>query len=462
MNGCLTQPSRLPLIGPAMAGAAAIGSLVAIQPRLAVGLVVGGALVALPFVAPVTHLVLLVVITATVPFEVQARFAFGAGPGSTGLIVSDVLLLGGLLRALAVMLDLRLTRRAGVAVAIVLALLAVAIMQFLRGLSVGQELAGPELRPLLGFGVLLVALPIVVQRPARDRLFRGLVVVGLVLALWGIVQWSLNIPFSTIGDAGVRRSVPFATTARGALQGGLYGYPIAATLALAALVATDGRSPMRRVLLVAVLALNCIDLLLTYERVLWISTLAAFGFVVLKSRGSQRVKGLLMAPAAVMVLIACFAIVAPTDLAGARERLVSVGQYGADRSLRFRTLEADHVIEQIRAEPILGSGLGATILWGRPYEHVRPAYQSFSHNSYLWLVWKLGFPGAALLAMLFVYALVGRRRPGDTATAAAVQIGAQAALFACALQAFVYPNFVASITVSIGLLLALCVSGRRA
>jgi O-antigen ligase len=160
-------------------------------------------------------------------------------------------------------------------------------------------------------------------------------------------------------------------------------------------------------------------------------------------------------PAAAAMVIGCFAIVAPTNLTAARQRLVSVGHYGQDKSLRARTLEARHVTEQIRAHPALGSGLGAQILWGRPYERVKPTYQSFSHNGYLWLAWKLGIPSAALLVLLLAMAIARRRGPPAASTPQAVRLGAQAALLASLLQGFIYPTFVASVTVAMGLLLAM-------
>jgi hypothetical protein len=459
MNSTLAQPSRLPFVAVAASSAAMVGALAGLDPRLAAGLVGGLALIALAFVAPVTHLVLLL-IAAIVPFGVQNRFGFGGGPGSPGLIASDVLLIGGLLRATAVLLDRRPARRARNAVGVVLVFLAVAMAQTLHGLAAGHDpsLVGAELRGPLGFAVLIVALPIAADPSARDRLFKGLVVVGLALGLWGIAQWGLNLPFSVVGDAGVRTEVPFTTAGRGALQGGLYWYPIAAVLAFAALLETEARSTAKRLLLGVVLALNCIDLLVTYERVIWVSTLAAFAFVALKASGSQRAKALALAPAAVALLIASFAIVAPTDLTAARERLASVGQYGQDRSLRFRKLEARHVTDRVRASPVLGSGLGASIVWGRPYEHVPPIEQSFSHNSYLWLAWKLGIAGAAVLVLLLARAVLRRRGPLAAGTPRAVVVGAQAALLACILQAFVYPNLVASVTAAMGLLVTLAMA----
>ena len=83
----------------------------AADPKLAVALVAGGLLLALPFVAPVAHLVLLLLVTAIVPFDLQNTFAFGGGPGSPGVLPSDVLLLGGLARAALVLLDTPLERR---------------------------------------------------------------------------------------------------------------------------------------------------------------------------------------------------------------------------------------------------------------------------------------------------------------------------------------------------------------
>ena len=106
------------------------------------------------------------------------------------------------------------------------------------------------------------------------------------------------------------------------------------------------------------------------------------------------------------------AVAAPRDLTAARERLLSLGNYGSDLSVRYRLTESRHVIDEIRAQPLVGSGLGATILWGRAYEGVRPSTESFAHNGYLWLAWKLGAPAAGLSAAPGRGAALWRRPAG--------------------------------------------------
>ena len=113
--------SRLRAPALALAAAALVGALAGADPKLAFALVGGGLLLALPFVAPVAHLVLLLLVTAIVPFDLQNTFAFGGGPGSPGLLPSDVLLFGGLARAALVLLDTPLERIPRLALALVAA-----------------------------------------------------------------------------------------------------------------------------------------------------------------------------------------------------------------------------------------------------------------------------------------------------------------------------------------------------
>src|SRR4051794_29306312 len=62
---------RSPVPALALAGALLVGGLAAVDPMLAVGAAGASALLALAFVMPVAHLVLLVIVTAIVPFDVQ-------------------------------------------------------------------------------------------------------------------------------------------------------------------------------------------------------------------------------------------------------------------------------------------------------------------------------------------------------------------------------------------------------
>jgi O-antigen ligase len=222
------------------------------------------------------------------------------------------------------------------------------------------------------------------------------------------------------------------------------------------------RSAGTRALLAAIAGLNAIDLLLTYERTLWVATLLALALLGLKAAPEQRLRTLTLGPALLMLVVAGMAVVAPRDLTAARERLVSIAQYGSDRSVRYRVTETRHVTGEISARPVLGSGLGATILWGRPYEGVQPATESYAHNGYLWLAWKLGAPGAALLVLLLIGAALLRGPPTTTTTLGALRVGAQAGLLVLLVASITFAAFNAlAITAVMGVLVAICFAPQR-
>ena len=452
--------SAVPVV--ALATAAALGVAAAVDPRIALALVGGGVLVVLAFLAPVAHLTLLLLVTAIVPFGLQNAVAFGGGQGSPGLFPSDVLLVGGLVRAGLVLLDTPLERRAGRSVAALLVLLGVAILQALHGLRSGYDAgtAGTELRVLLGFGAGVVALPLLRDPAARSRVFGGLLVVGLAIGAWGVIQWTMDLPFTAAEDAGVRAGVRFTTEGRGQIQGGLFAFPVAIVMAVAALLSHEVTALRTRALLVVVVGVNSIDLVLTYERTFWVATGLALGFLAVRATPAQRLRALVLGPALVGLALVGLAVTSPRELGAASERLASIGQYGSDLSVRFRVTETRNVTRQIEAHPLAGSGLGATILWGRAYEGVRPTTESFAHNGYLWLVWKLGAPAAALLVLVLAAAVLSRGPPATT-TAGALRAGAQAALLLLLVASVTFPAFnTLGITAVMGVLVALCATPR--
>jgi O-antigen/teichoic acid export membrane protein len=447
----------------ALACAALVGAAAGVDPKLAAGFVTAGLFVALAFAAPVTHLVLLVIVTAVVPYDVQNALAFGRGANSPGLLPSDVLLLAGLSRAALVLLARPPGRRSRRLIALLAGFLALAALQALHGLRAGHDagIAGAELRVLAGFGAAMIAIPLIADRESRERLLRGLLVAGLIVGLWGLLQWTVDIPFTAAGDAGVREGVRFTTGGRGQIQGGLFAFPVAVVMGVAALLSHELRSAGARILVAAVVALNAVDLLLTYERTFWVATLLALGVLALRATPRQRIRALVAGPALVALAVAGMAAVAPQDVAAAGERLLSIGHYDRDLSVRYRLVETRHVVREIERSTLTGSGLGATIVWGRPYEGVRPTTESFAHNGYTWLTWKLGAPGAALLLLLLGAAVV-RRGPPPTSTLGALRVGAQASLFLLLVASVTFPAFIAlSITVTMGVLVALSAEGSR-
>lgn len=438
--------------------AAAVGALAGSRPAIAVALVGGVLLMMLAFVAPVAHLLLLVFVTAIVPYGLQNSFAFGGGAGSPGLLLSDLLLVGGFLRGGLMLLNTPLERRQRLVLTLIFAFLALAVLQFVQGYRAGHDAAaaGLELRNLLGFGAAVIVLPILLDPAARGRLLKGLVVVGLALGLWGLAQWLLVIPFND-ADLGVRQGIAGTTAGRGQLQGGLFGFPVAVVIALAALLATSARPVARRVLVV-LLALNAASLLLTYERTFWVFTVAALLFLVLQAPRSQRIKAIVSVPASLIVLLAAFALIAPAELTAARERLISANESAGANSLQYRLVESRHVVEKIKASPILGSGLGAAIHW-RPFTDVSFSTEVYSHNGFLWAAWKLGIPGAVLIVLTLGLAIVSRGRSRSGSSYGAVRTGAQAALALLLVANVTFPTLNGlSITAVMGILVALCIT----
>lgn len=448
--------SMVPLAAPVVVVVliVVLGLLVAASPVVAVGLVGLGLIVALAFVAPTANLVLIVFVTAIVPFSVQNQLA-GSG---RGVVVSDLLLLAGLLRvAPGLLAHSHLDRRYRRLLLPMTVFLATVIVQFVRGVASGNDLstAGAELRTLLAFGTFLIAIPLVTQHARRHRLIRGLVITGLGLALWGLAQWVLDIGFA--GGFGVREGINFTTSGRGQLQGGMYAFPVATVLGFAALISRAVRERRHQVVIAVMTVLNALCVLLTYERTFWVATAVAMGFVTLRSGSAPRARAMLWGPAVVLVVLAGMATLAPDALGAAQERLVSIGQYSTDGSVRYRIVESGHVLEQIRARPVLGSGLGAEMVWSRPWEGVPARAYHYSHNGYLWVMWKLGVPtGLVLFGMLGV-AIAWRARTSGGALARSMHHGSQGALLLLIIGSATFPSFnTYGITATMGVLLAFC------
>lgn len=438
--------------------AVSLGLGAALAPEAALGLASFALVVALVFLAPVTNVVLLLFFTAIVPYSVQNRFGIGGGSGVPGLLLSDLLLVLGMVRAAPVIVRQKLAGRVVVLTCALVAFLAIAAVQLIHGIAAGHDVseAGAEFRFLLGFGSMLLAVPLLADRDSRRRLMIGLLSLGLLLGAWGFLQWFTGLAFSSSGgDFGVRPGVTYSS-AEGQLQGGLYAFPVAVLLSLATLL-SGVRSARVKALLVAVLLLNTVSLLLTYERTFWVATVLGALFVIARGDRSSRARVLFWAPMLIVVLFVGLSTLSPGTLPAARERLLSLGQYENDPSVRYRITEARQVAAEIEGRLLTGSGLGATVYWGRPHDRVPPREFVFSHNGYLWLAWKLGIPGAVLLVACIAAAL-WRIPVSDERLSRAVAIGAQAALAMALIASITFPSFeFLSITAVMGVLLALAV-----
>ena len=457
-------PSRVLDIGlPLMlAGAAAFfGLVIAIEPLFALALFAFAALAALAWFAPAWNLTVLIFLTAIVPYGIQNQYGLGGGAGVPGLLAGDLVLMLGLARAAVSIAQADLDRRSVVVIGAILSFLGVGALAAFNGYIKGHGLSqvGAEYRVFLVLGgAALMALPLMIDPRQRAKVLRGMAILGFILGVWALVQWTVDIPLGDADDFGVREGILQTTEGRGQIQGGLFSFPVATILAAAALISGAIRSRVAQGAVAAVLLLNLAGLLLTYERTFWVTTVLGLLFVAAVSSGRARLRALFWGPLALVVFFAALSTVAPDTLGAARERALSLGRYQSDNSLRYRLTESRHVIDEIKASPVAGSGLGATIYWGRPWEQVAPSEDEFSHNGYLWVAWKLGIVGAALLVGAMLFVLIGRAPPSPDPLLRSLRLGAKAALLALLLASVTFPSFTQlSSAAVLGLLLALCV-----
>lgn len=436
-------------------GALSVGALVSHSPKMALALATVGLAFLLPWIAPVTHLTILLFVTGILPFSVQNAVS----AGSAGLVVSDLLLLGGLVRVGILFFRQPLARRQLLAAIALAVILVVAFVGFLRGWHAGRDVSqvGFEFRVVLGLATLLLTVPLLNDEKSRARLTRALLMLGIVLGVWGIYQFFGNIGFAQSGDSGLRQGVNFTTSGRGQVQGGLFAFPVAATMAFATLMSGAVRSLRLRATLVVVTALNVVSMLLTYERTFWVATTLAFAFIAIKAGRLERLKAVIAALAILIGVFSVMATVAPNELTAARERLLSLSQYNDDNSVRYRVAETRAVFKEVKQRPLAGSGLAATTWWGRPWELVAPRSNGYAHNGYLWLAWKLGIPVAALMTALMLAAVARRSRPSGGVLFRGVWTGAQAAILIMLVATVTFPSFAfLAVTPLMGVVLAVC------
>ena len=422
----------------AAAVALVVGAVAVREPRMAAGTAAAALALVLAFRAPVLHVLLLITVTALVPLELQARFGSGGDINAAGVLPSDVLLLAALARAVVVLPRTPLPPRARWAIALMAVFIAAAVLQTQHALALGRPLSGVggELRVLLGFGTLLAVLPLLADPAARRRLLTGLPLAGLALGAWGIAQFALELRFD---PPEASQSVSsFLTSGRVV---GQLAMPVAAIVSLAVVTGAPPRSPAARAALLATFAANALAIVLTFERTILVVTLIGFALVFLRGTGRQRIRLVAWAPPVLAASLVVVALASPGVVPAYIARVSSLTSLGADRSLIYRIEESRVVGRQIAQHPLTGSGLGATILIGRPGTNRPIAPRRFAENGYQWLAWKLGLPAAALLWALLALAILARRQASELNLDLTLRQGCQAALAALAVATLTFPSF---------------------
>jgi O-antigen ligase len=328
----------------------------------------------------------------------------------------------------------------------------------LQGVQAGRPLStiGVEFRALAGgFASALIVMTVVGEPGAHRRLMRGLLALGILLGLWGVGQWALQVPFSAAEDFGVRKGVSLTTGGRGQVQGGLFSFPIAVILASAALASGRVRRGRDRNLVLLALGLNAVSLLLTFERTFWVVAAVGVLLVALRSGRARRARALMWIAASTATGLLILSAVAPGTVQTAGQRLFSIGSYHTDNSVRYRQVESGFVVDKIRESPWIGSGLGDTIYWGQPWTRTKPAAQDYSHVGYLWLAWREGIIGSLIFLTLVVLAALWPGRAKGGGLVAAMRVGCQSSLIAMLIANMTFPVFQGTqITYVLGFLVA--------
>jgi hypothetical protein len=433
----------------------AFGAVLPTHPLDAVAVV---CLVPVALAAPVISLGAILFLTVLVPFDVQNQLSIGGGAGVPGLLIADLLLLIGLCRVavLAFLGRLQVANSILIAFALLMALAAALVNGVASGASVSD--AGFEARSVVfGVGAFILALPLLENAGARRRLYRVLLALGFALGVWGIAQWMFNIAYTKAGDVGIRQGIDqISSLGGGQLQGGLYAFPVAVILSFAVLMSRGRGSATLRAPAAVVFGLNCVCVLLTYERTMWGA--AVIGCLIVAVRyGRQSISAassLLAIGAAGLLLLTLATPALPRTF----DRVASLASYRSDKSFQARKVESTAVVHAIRGHPITGSGFGATITWGKK-DVFATTTTNFSHDGYLWLAWKVGVPLALLLVAAIVAVALRARRHTDGLEMGALRIGSQAALFALLAVCVTFPAFNAlGITAMMGLMAAACLA----
>lgn len=202
-----------------------------------------------------------------------------------------------------------------------------------------------------------------------------------------------------------------------------------------------------RLISLAGFALFSFSLLVSFSRGYWMGTVIGLlvAFVLLRPAERQRMGGILALT--VLSAIVCSWVILGDRFATVVDivsrRLLSAGDAWADISFRARLAESNAVLGQIVNNPILGHGLGAEFAYYHPIKDVTYT-NSYVHNAYLWLWFKLGAAGLVLFLAAYGAKIVSgiRLLRGDVLDRGPV-IAAIALLIAMLVVSLTSPQFYA-------------------
>jgi O-antigen ligase len=338
----------------------------------------------------------------------------------------------------------------GAALAVFLGSVAVAAWLGVEAGRVSLSDAVAWARPLMFYGsfwLVLRLFPDVHQ--LRTVLTAGLACGAVTGGLALVLQFSSTLVDTFQGSGGQQIYTQAAQTGLGALKrirepGLAFSY----VLFWWSVVAVIGARPGRRLLPSVLGAFSALNLLLSFNRNMWLGLM--FGLALMLGLSGIHVRQRLVVGLALAVAAIALMFTVVGDSGGSQglepivERAASVltpQQLGEESSLRDRAEESAQAWRTIQAHPVLGVGPGAD--FGVRFNHEEAegvwvyTVQRFLHNQWLWLLLIGGMP--ALLAYLaFIATILARawQRPARTPSQTALGAGIAMVMLSAAVMPY--------------------------
>lgn len=472
---------RLPRPGPAarrralLAGALALVVVIEIgigrgltgpQSTRLLALVAAVAGMALAFRFPLAVAIALLFIAGSV-FH-SAYFTWSVGP--VELHLEELVLLALVVVALAAPRRQTWGGAPGVALAAFLGVAALCAWLGVQAGRVSMEDAFNWSRPFAFYGMFWVVLRLFPDARSLRRLLIAALVCGAVTGLLALVlQLTSSLTDVFQGSGGQQIYTQAAQAGLGGLkrirQPGLAFSYILFWWSIVAALTWRGRT---RMLMWALVAASALNIVLSFNRNMWIGLLVGLGLMLMLS--GVRLRHRLLAGMAVglvgVVLLFTVAVNSgnASQLDPIVERAATVvtpRQIGEESSLRDRAEETARAWHTAKAHPVFGIGAGAD--YGVRFNHAEGngiwvnTTQRFLHNQWLWLLLVGGIPALMAFAAFVGMVLFKAWAPGRTMSQTA--LGAGIALIC--LSAFVMPYLgVEEFCLAMGVVAAAIVASR--
>jgi O-antigen ligase len=189
-----------------------------------------------------------------------------------------------------------------------------------------------------------------------------------------------------------------------------------------------------RMLLWMLVGLSALNIVLSFNRNMWIGLLVGLGLMLVLASVPLRHRLLVGLAAALTGVVLLFAVVAnsgsATQLDPIVERAATVvtpRQIGEESSLRDRAEETAQAWRTVKAHPVFGVGAGAD--YGVRFNHEEGdgvwvnTTQRFLHNQWLWLMLVGGVPALLAFAAFIATVLLKAWGPGRTVSQTALGTG---------------------------------------